>query len=133
MILIHFMCSYTHGDEVHRWFQDPGELYERETHVSWLDYCLVAIYSHIVLQATLAMNVRPLHSKSAHSQVFTAVFYVRTVRSCGHVSVQTICRLLTFKQRVGDGYLSQNIGLGVAGSARPAPLLKVNTPDFMEM
>ena len=122
MILIHFICSYTHGDEVHWWFQDPRELHERATHVSWLDYCLVAIYSHIVFQATLAKNVRPLRSKSAHSLVSTALFYVRTVRSCRHISVQMICRLLTCKQRVDDGYLSQNIGTAVAGSARPAPL-----------
>jgi len=68
-ILIHF-TSARMEISVHQQFQDPGELCERATHTSRSEFCLV-----------LAENIWPPHSKSARSQVSTALFYVRTVQA----------------------------------------------------
>ena len=90
-ILIHF-TSARMEISVHQQFQDPGELYERATHASRSEFCLSLV-------ATLAENVWPPRSKSARSQVSTALFMSRL---CGHGSVQMICSLLACKQKVGD-------------------------------
>ena len=77
------------------------------------------------MQLLLARNVRnvwPLCSKSACSQVSVALFYVWTVWVwiCTG-DMQASC----LQVKGGRCYLSQNIGLAVAGSARPAPPLVV--------
>ena len=85
---------------VYWWFQVPGEPRERVTHASQSEFWLV--FSLIIFLAMPAENVWPLCSKSAHSQVSAALFYVRTIHLCWHGSVQMIRRLLACKQRIGD-------------------------------
>ena len=88
---------------IHRWFQVPREPRERATYI----YKPVEFHLVFIFQTTMAENAWPPRSKSAHSQVSAALFYVRTIRPSGHGSVQTIHRLLACKQRVSD-VLSQS-------------------------
>ena len=44
-----------------------------------------------------AENVWSPFSKSAHSQVFTALFYVQTTMFAGHGSVQTMCVVMDLR------------------------------------
>ena len=83
-------------------FQKPRKPRERATHASKSEFCLV--FGLIIFQATTAENVWPPGSKSARSQVFAALFYVQTVGSCGHGSVQTIRGLIACKE--GSAMLS---------------------------
>ena len=82
---------------VHGRFEVPREPCKRATHTSESEFCLV--FSLIVFQATTAENVwRPPPEKSARSQVSAALFYVHTVRSYGHGSVQMIRCLAMLSQ-----------------------------------
>ena len=58
-------------------FSPSWEWHEGATHTSQLEFCLV--FSLIVIQATPAENLWPPRSKSAHSQVSAAFFYVWTM------------------------------------------------------
>ena len=85
--------------------------------------CTSRSVSLIVFQATLAKNVWPPHSNlwSAQSQVSAALFYVRTVRSCGHGSVYR-WYMGFLPANKGLAMLSRSeIALAVARSARPVP------------
>ena len=90
---------WTHRDKCPSVISSPREPREKARHASQLEFCLV--FSPIVFQASPAENVWPLRSKSAHSP---QLFYVWTVHSCGHGSVQMICELLACKQRVVDAF-----------------------------
>ena len=91
---------------------------ERPTQASQI----FAWYLVLSFQTTLAENVLPPRSKSARSQISTALFYVWTV----HVVRAWICtedtRAFHLEAKGRRCYLSQNIGPAVAGSAGPAPL-----------
>ena len=76
-----------HWISVHWRFQTPWERREGVTHASQLEFCLLFIL--IVFQASSAENVWPPRSKSARSQVSTALFHVLTMTFV-HGSVQDL-------------------------------------------
>ena len=78
------------------------------------------------------MNVWPLHSQSACFQVSTVLFYAQTTKFvwaqiCGD-DVHVSC----LQAKDWRHHLSQNIGLVVAGSARPALLALICTVCMQE-
>ena len=97
----------------------PWERREGATHTRRLEFCVA--FSLIVFQATLAENVWPLRSKSTRSQVSAALFYVRTVTFVRAWICTDDTRASHLQVKGQRCYLSQNIGLAVAGSAGPAP------------
>ena len=98
---------------VHRQFQVSREPRERVTHVSQSAYC---IPSNDGQECVATAVIICLFSGLA------ALFYVWTIHSCRHGSVQTICGVLTCKERVGDAISVKTLhGPAVAGSAGPAP------------
>ena len=130
-ILIHFtfVCMEV---GIHRQFQSPGEPCERATHASRSEFCLV--FSLIVFQATPAENVWPPRSKSVRSQVSAALWTMAFVCAWICTDDTRASRQQAKGQRC---YLSQNIGLVVAGSAGPAPerggrMPNQNVPIFVQ-
>ena len=109
-ILIHFTsaCMEIHVS-VHQQFQDPGELCEKVTHASRSEFCLVLSQYWPRMCGHRAQNLLVLRSPQ-----------LSLCPDCAGIctdDMQASC--LQAKSR--RCYLSQNIGLAVTGSARPAP------------
>ena len=91
-ILIHFTSARMEIHVSHQQFQDPRELCERATHASRSEFCLVLSQRQVTMCGHHTQNLLILRSPQ--------LSFMSGL--CGHGSVQMICRLLAYKQKVSD-------------------------------